>query len=263
MSEITYSRTSGSEVLPGTIAYIQARGDVPDAEKLDPAFRYDYDNATSEQRAEFNRLIKNSLTRPPSWLRFALASSAAHVYPYPGEAPELSGYPANGTLNFNLRQAALKLGIPLDNLMEELLNFSGLVQLVTLPVGTPMYRTVGLTVEGVIHGSVINKLLGNYWEPMCPSDYADESSWRAATAVLAEWNGDLGYVQVELSRPVTVLFGMASMQKIGRNGNAVLPGGGMQYYVPCLKDTDLVKSLTGRPLTEIIKKTEFGKRRHP
>lgn len=47
------------------------------------------------------------------------------------------------------------------------------------------------------------------------------------------------------------------MQKLPRQGSAALPGGGHQFFIPRLQDVDLVEPVRGRPLSEVIRRTEF------
>ncbi|MHB1702527.1 MAG: hypothetical protein ACYCSN_20830 [Acidobacteriaceae bacterium] len=262
MSGTTYSRTDGHAILPGTWAYVRARGDVPDAEKLPPQDRFDYDTATPEDRSAFMRLAMDHLTRPPEFLRFALANRDDVLPVYPGAVDGSSeGHVANGFLeNIDAARCAADLQISVDDLSGHLKNFAGAVQHTQLPVGTRIYRTIGLTTSLVAHGSVTNKLLGAWWESRCPSDYASIEEWRAKTAVLAEWNGDYGYIEVTLARPVFALYGAVGMQKLPRQGSAALPGGGHQFFIPRLRDSDLAEPVSGRPLIDVIRRTEIGAR---
>lgn len=259
MTGTTYSRTSGTALLPGTWAYIRARGDIPDAEKLAADERYSYDTASGQDRADFAAAALTVLLRPPAFLKFALATGADRVENYPGLVPETQGKPANGHLgNLPHLQACSALGISLDALKTELGKFSGLVTVMSLPVGSVIYRTVGLMADGAKYGSVTNRLLGGYWEPECPNNYPDEAAWRAATAVKAEWNGDHGHIEVTLKRPLVALFGVVGMQKVDRNDDVVLPGGGMQYFIPKLSEYDLNEPMAGVPIIQLIKPTLFG-----
>lgn len=261
MSGTTYSRTDGHASLPGAWAYVRARGDIPDADKLPPQDRFDYDTAKPEVRDAFVRLAMEPLTRPPEFLRFALANRDDPLSVYPGAAEASGGHTANGFLeNIDAERCAANLGISVDALHQQLKNFAGSVQHTLLPVGTRIYRTVGLTTVLVARGSVTNKLLGAWWEQRCPNDYASIEEWRANTAVLAEWNGDYGYIEVTLGRQAYALSGTVGMQKLPRQGSAVLPGGGHQFFIPRLQDADLVDPVSGRPLTDVIHRTEFGAR---
>jgi len=59
MSGMTYSRTSGYEILPGTWDYVRGRADIAETDKIEPADRYDFDTATNEQLTEFRRLAED------------------------------------------------------------------------------------------------------------------------------------------------------------------------------------------------------------
>ena len=260
MSRITYSRTAGCTVLPGTWDYMRARGDVPDADKLKPALRFAYDIATSDEQAEFKHAALMPLLTPPSFLRFTVATSAKAISSYPGLAPEIEGHLCNGFLLGQTHiNVALSLGISLSQLDLELGKFSGPVSMVFLPPNSKIYRSVGLLTGMAKYGCITNRLLASYWEQKCPSDYKDEAAWRAATVVKAEWNGNNGYLEVELSQPVLVLMGMVGMQKVDQNGDVVLPGGAIQFYIPRLSDSDLTLSLAGNSLVDVLKETAFGK----
>lgn len=170
-----------------------------------------------------------------------------------------TGKPANGFVaGFTEAVAATQLGISVDQLRIELAKFSGAVSLVQLIPGQKLFRSIGLTAQSAKYGSVTNQLLGHFWEETCPSHYTDEAQWRAATAVLAEWNGDYGYIEAQLKSPVVALVGEVGMQKLARQGDSVLAGGARQVYVPRLTDSSLVHPLTTRPLAEVIQPTRFG-----
>lgn len=259
MTSTTYSRTSGTAILPGTWAAIQRRGDVPAADKLDPAERFDYDTADQSVRDQFKQLARQPLTEPPPYLRFALSTNRDPVATYEGEGAG-GRHLANGHLvGMSETEAAMRLGIPERTLRDKLATFSGPVSLVMLPPGTEIYRTVGLTASeyGVDRGIVTNKLLGDFWEPSNPNDYQDIAEWREKTAVLAEWNGDYGHVAVRTSVAIPVLSGTVAEQPIHRDGHRVLPGGGLQYYIPNLTDHCLAEPVTGRPLQEVVRETRY------
>lgn len=263
MTSTTYSRTSGTAVLPGTWAEIQRRGDVPDADKLDPAERFDYDTADQSVRDRFKQLARQPLTEPPPYLRFALSTNRDPVATYEGEGAG-GRYVADGHLvGMSEKVAATRLGIPESTLRQKLATFTGPVTLVMLPPDTEIYRTVGLTASeySVDRGVVTNKLLGDFWEPSSPNDYQDIAEWREKTAVLAEWNGDYGHVAVRISKGITVLAGMVAEQQIHRDGHHVLPGGGFQYYIPNLTDDCLTEPVTGRPLQNVVRETRYRGRK--
>ena len=259
MTSTTYSRTSGSAVLPGTWAFVRNRHGIDPSQILDPAERYDYDTATDAIRDEFVRLAQQDLTEPPDFLRFALDMNDLPMGDYPGEGVA-GAHAAPGLLGGTAPEVVRKrLNISEQQLDDALATFSGDVRLVGIPAGTVIYRTVGLTAKerGVNHGSIINRLLGEFWEPDCPDNYEDVAAWRSATAVLAEWNGDYGHLEVKLKADVWVLAGTIAEQPIRRTGGKVLPGGGQQFYLPNLLDSALEDSLTGRPIRTLIKKTQF------
>ncbi|MFG6489617.1 hypothetical protein ACG04R_23275 [Roseateles sp. BYS78W] len=261
MAGTSYSRTAGHAILPGTWEFVRRRGNVPDSDLLDPAERYDYDTVNADKRAEFDRLAARDLTEPPEFLQFALANGRDALSDYPGAAPLGTGAVALDTFDPALvARAAAKFGMTAQKVEDELRKFSGAVQLVELLPGQELYRTVGLTATGALYGSVTNKILGNYWEPVCPDEYDDVGHWRASTAVLAEWNGDYGYVRVQLARPVAVLAGTVGQQDLNRQPGQVLPGGAQQFFIPRLVDADLVTPVTGQPLKNIIRRTVFGAR---
>lgn len=262
MTTTTYSRTSGTAILPGTWAYVRARGDIPAADILNPAERYDYDQADAQTREAFRALALAPLTEPPDFLRFALASNTTPLAHYEGEGPP-GAYVAPGVLaGATLEQAIATLGIDEATLQARLGTFAGPVTLAILPAGARVYRTVGLMASSyaVGMGVVTNKLLGDFWEPVSPNGYEDVGQWRSTTAVLAEWNGDFGHIEVCLAAEVPALVGTVAQQKIQRDGHHVLPGGGQQYCIPNLTDADLTEPLTGRPLKEIIRETRYGGR---
>lgn len=259
MAGTTYSRTSGHAILPGTWDYIRSRSDIPDAQRLAPSDRYNYDTVSAGEREAFIRLALQELTTPPDFLKFALAAGTDSLTPYPGEADVSAGKPADGSIaGFTQTAAAAQLGISVDQLQIELAKFSGPVSLVFLVPGQKLYRSVGLTAQATTYSSVTNALLGNYWEESCPSNYADEAQWRSATAVLAEWNGDYGYIEAELAKPIAALIGVVGMQKLARQGNSVLAGGAKQVYVPRLTDSNLVHPIASGRLIDVIKPTRFG-----
>lgn len=259
MTSTSYSRTNGSAVLPGTWAYVRNRGDIPDADKLDPAERYNYDQSDQSVRDQFQALALQPLTQPPAFLRFALGMNSDPLAHYEGEG-DPGRFAAPGQLaGISNTEAAGLLGISEDTLQDKLGTFSGAVTLAKLPAGTVIYRTVGLTASGysVSHGLVTNKLLGDFWEPCSPNIYADINKWRSATAVLAEWNGDYGHIAVQLAKEVTVLTGTVGEQPINRTGHKVLPGGGQQHYIPNLTDADVTEPLSGRALQDVILETRY------
>lgn len=259
MTGLTYSRTAGKEILTGTWDYVRNRYGKYSKELLDPAYRYTYDTASAEEREQFDQLAAQPLTKPPRFLVFDLAASGEHIKVYQGEADQNVGHPADGRVEqMSLVSAAALLSISVNALEGELKKFSGVVTVISLPAGSVLYRTIGLTSKNARYGSVTNALFSNYWEAKCPSSYPSIEAWRAATAVMREWNGDFGYLKVVLARPVVMLSGIAAMQKIAREGNKVLPGGAHQYFIPHLSDQDLTEPLIGRPLEEIIFQTRFG-----
>lgn len=260
MTTTTYSRTSGTAILPGTWAYVQNRGDIPNADKLNPAERYDYDQAKQDVRDQYKALAMQPLTEPPAFLRFALGTNSDPLAAYDGEGNP-AGFAGPGTLaGISVTDAAARLSISEDRLINKLGTFTGPVILAILPKGTLIYRTVGLATSdyGVNHGLVTNGLLGDFWEPTSPNIYADVAEWRSKTAVLAEWNGDYGHIVVCLAADVPVLTGTVGEQRIGRDGHKVLPGGGKQHYIPNLTDAHVTEPLAGRALKDIIQETLYG-----
>lgn len=259
MSGTTYSRTSGHAILPGTWAWIKGRGDIPDADKLSPSERYDYDTAGLRERETFRHVAMDVRTAPPDFLRFALSKSGDALAVYEGEGPSGAHVGSGILVGMSGGEAAARLGVSKSELDDALRNFSGDVTLVVLPAGTEIYRTVGLTANpsALAHGWITNKLLGTYWEAASPDSYASLGEWRASMAVLAEWNGDYGYVAVRLGIDVPVLSGTVAEQRINRAGHGVLPGGGHQYFIPHLQENQLAESISGRTLQEIIRETTF------
>lgn len=259
MSGTTYGRTGGRRYLPGTWAYVRKMAAIPDDEKITPIERFDYDTATDEARAQFNALAMAPATTPPAFLRFAKAESAMHLTRYPGETDASRGFAASGFLTgLSIREACDFLRISPERLLSELTTFHGEVTPTLLPSDTLLYRTVGLTAKAAPYGGVTNLLLGTYWDLRHPNTYRDLAEWRASVAVLAEWNGDLGYVEAKLAMPVAALVGRVGMQKIPRHGNGVLPGGGQQVFVPSLTNAQLATPIAQRPLGEVIRETRFG-----
>ncbi|MHB1702117.1 MAG: hypothetical protein ACYCSN_18680, partial [Acidobacteriaceae bacterium] len=98
MSGTTYSRTDGHAILPGTWAYVRSRGDVPNADVLPAHLRFDYDTCSSEQKQAFAQQASIPLTKPPDFLRFALATGRDALESYPGATSPDRGHAAGGTL---------------------------------------------------------------------------------------------------------------------------------------------------------------------
>lgn len=258
MSGATYSRTSGSAVLPGTWKAVLARHPRYVAASHE---RLSWDAASDDQRAEFTRLASSPLTTPPEFLRFNLAPGPYPPGSYPGAVPETEGAAADGYLEgMSFDVATQRLGIDKARLEKELSNFSGPVRVIKLPRGAKIYRTVGLTADSVSYGSVTNKILGGYWEPTCPSRYDSLEQWRQAMAVLAEWNGDYGYLEVELDGELTVLSGTVGRQIVDVVRKEVLPGGGDQYFIPDVARQlpDLEDWVQRTPLNQLLQPTRFG-----
>ena len=260
MSGTTYSRTDGHAILPGTWAYVRSRGDVPQADILPAHLRFDYDICSVEQKHAFVRQASMPLTTPPDFLRFALAAGQDALESYPGATSPERGHAAGGALiAVTEADCADEIGISVDHLRRVIGTFSGEVHLIEVKRGITIYRSVGLTANhAAAQGAVTNVLLGRFWDTKSPNAYASEAEWRAHTAVLAEWNGDYGHLKVTLARPIKALSGLVGMQKLPRQGSAVLPGGGHQIFISHLDDADLVVPIGGRPLVEIIQPTQFG-----
>ncbi len=200
----TYSRTSGAGILPGTWQAVLAR--YP-GQRLTPQERLSWDAATDSDRAEFLRLAALPLTRPPAFLRFDLAANPYAPWQYPAAVPATQGMPSDGHLRGGQSpaEAATLLGISEDRLAMELAKFHGPVDVIKLLPGQKLYRTVVLTAKTTRYGSVTNRILGDYWESNSPNIHPSLDAWRRATAVLAEWNGDYGYLEVTLEREIVVL----------------------------------------------------------
>lgn len=258
-SGTTYSRTSGTAILPRTWKAVQAKHPT---QLLESHERTSWDAVSEAERKQFIALALQKLTEPPDFLAFDLAKNPYAAGQYPAAVPAAQGFPANGYLapGQSLKSAASQLGISEDQVRKELSKFSGPVSVVKLLPPTKIYRTVGLTANSVSYGSVTNQILGSYWEPVCPSDYPTIDAWRQATAVLAEWNGDYGYVEVILDRELTVLSGTTGMQWVDSANNLVLPGGGQQYFVPNMASQlpELAQRVAAEPLTSLIQPTRFG-----
>jgi len=258
VSGATYSRTAGSAALPGTWQAVLDRypGYVPA-----PHERLSWDEASDDERSKFTRLASAPLTTPPDFLRFNLAPGPYPDGGYPGAVAEAQGLPANGYLEgMSPQRAAQALGIDETRLERELSKFSGPVHVVKLPRGAKIYRTVGLTAASVTYGGVTNKILGDYWEPAQPNRHASLTQWRQALAVLAEWNGDYGYLEVELEGELTVLSGKVGRQIVDAVRKEVLPGGGDQYFIPDVgrQLPDLETFVQRMPLAKLLKQTLFG-----
>lgn len=255
MSLSSYPRTDGLGVLAATFEAVRKFQAIPADEVLDPAERLSYWSATHEERRQFDELAANELTRPPEFLQFSLAALLPGEEPphCAGEAPRAEGLPPTGSMSSELvERAAREIGMSPEAILAELTKFSGPVQLVVLPAGKTLYRTIGLTTGSASHGTITNKLLGPYWEPVCPREHGDISTWRAKTAVLPQWNGDWGYIEVTLKKDVTALQGMVAMQPLGGSGDRVLPGGGQQIYLPQLRADWVTQDPASLPLSTLI-----------
>ena len=258
MSGTTYSRTTGHAILAGTWEYIRRRGDIPEPDLLSPSERYDYDTVSASARTEFIKLAQRELTKPPDFLKFCLAVGTDPLVSYPGEVDASLGKVADGYLSgITLQKASEVFKLSQDDMLIELAKFSGPVVLTRTDPLQKFYRSIGLTAGSTSFDSVTNPLLGKYWGS-CPNIYKDEAEWRAATAVMAEWNGDYGYIEIEISKPVVALVGMVGMQKLARQGNSVLPGGSIQFFIPNLTDGDLLQPISSQSLVDVIKPTRFG-----
>lgn len=262
VSSTTYSRSDGSAILLGTYQYVRARTDILDADKLASSDRYTFDTCTDEERQAFIWAATNPQFEPPAFLRFNLADGLDPVLPYPGAVDYDEGWATTGVLEMAqpVEQIAASMGITVSKLTEILYTFSGGVGLVRLEPGTSIYRTIGLTASShslSTPGTITNRILHEFWEPSSPNKYKNEADWRAKTAVKAEWNGDYGHVRFTLKREVLAMMGLVGMQKIARNGNAILPGGAIQYFIPNLTGEDIVESIDV-PLKNLILETKFG-----
>jgi hypothetical protein len=262
MSGTSYSRTDGIAILPGTYAFVRTRRDIHDADKLPANQRYSYDTCTNDEREAFDLIASAAKFEPPSYIKFDLAKGSDPIFNYPGATDPSQGFIAGGEFHEgdSRRDMAHRLGISEEALAHELSKFSGKVTLVLLPKGRVIYRTIGLTASKHslgLHGSITNKILHTYWEPTSPNKYVDEAHWRAKTAVKAEWNGDYAQVRLTLKQDVLVLSGRVGMQKIDRNGDAVLPGGAVQYFIPNLTSSYIVENLDA-PLKTLLVETTFG-----
>lgn len=272
-SGATYVRTSGSEVLGLTWQAVQARGDIDPITLLSPEQRTSYDAGSRQARLAFRDAVLRRMTQPPAFLRFDLANGPDLIAAYPGacSAGDSRTKAQDGkVVNFDRtvqrirdaisiqRGVAAAMAFDAKRLRDELVKFSGMVSVDTLEAGQRLFRTVGLTAKSAEHyGSITNRLLGDYWELTPPGQFECIDEWRANTAVLWEWNGDHGHLMVTLKRPVLALVGMVSHQPLGR-GDWVLPGGGMQVFVPAISDDDLLNPISARPLSEVILETRFG-----
>jgi hypothetical protein len=261
MSGTSYSRTDGTAILPGTYEYVRARGDIPDADKLPANERYTYDTCTPDERQAFDLKASTMQFEPPSYIKFDLAQGSDPIFNYPGATDSSHGLKAGGEFydGDSPKDMASRLRISVEQLTVELGKFSGKVALELLPKGRVIYRTIGLTASYSLgpHGSITNKILSTYWEPTSPNKYADEAHWRAQTAVKAEWNGDYAHVKLTLNQDVLVLSGKVGMQKIERSGDAVLPGGATQYFIPNLNSSHIEESLDA-PLKTLLLETKYG-----
>lgn len=256
---LTYSRTSGADILPLTWEAVRNRHP---HQCLEPHERTSWDASTPAQRENFVALANQKLTVPPEFLRFDLAKNPYAAGKYPAAVQSSYGHRANGHLapGQSIDTAAYQLGISHKQLVEELAKFSGQVSVIKLLAPMKLYRTVGLTASSVAYGAVTNQILGSYWEPVCPSDYPSVQAWRQATAVLAEWNGDFGYIEVVLDREITVLSGTVGMQFVDCAHDLVLPGGGHQYFVPNMAAQlpELAQRIASEPLASLLMPTRFG-----
>ena len=270
MTSMSYSRSAGHAILAGTWEAVKARRDIPDTSKLDPAERYTYDTASPSDKLKFIALSLQEQNQPPDFLRFSLATNKEPIENYPGQAAS-STFIANGHLlgaTAEMQIKALTGRVGSDGMVRllsdpewlgrELAKFHGPVTILLLLSSTKIYRTVGLIANehGLLHGVITNKLLGDYWEAQAPGQYLDVNEWRAKTAVLAEWNGDYGHIEVTLKQDLYVLYGLVAQQKIDRGDGHVLPGGGSQYFIPEIKDNMLVEKMD-RPIRQVIQETKY------
>jgi len=258
-SGTTYSRTSGTAILPQTWETIRSRHP---GQALKPHERTSWDEKSAADREQFLQLALQDRTRPPDFLAFNLANDPYGPGQYPAAVPEEKGFPATGHLGLGQSHStvATQLGITERQLSEALSNFSGQVSVIKLLAGSKIYRTVGLTANYIGHGAVTNQILGPYWEPRCPSEYASIDSWRQAMAVLAEWNGDYGYIEVTLDNDLVLLSGQTGMKVVDAVNRDVLPGGGQQYFVPGIAQQlpGLASRIATEPLATLIQPTRFG-----
>jgi len=99
--------------------------------------------------------------------------------------------------------------------------FASMPQPVSLPPGTKLYRVIGSD----------DTAAGSYWSTEPPP--ANESTWRAGSAVKDDWNGDGGYVEstVPAGEPLNAWGGPAGPQPASVDGYT-LPGGQNQIWVP-------------------------------
>ena len=260
MSGLTYSRTSGTLILPGTWEAVQAFHGQDSVIPVED--RLSWDEATTEQRHLFTQLATQQRLRPPRFLRFNLASTAGtSLSAYPGAGPRSLGRRSDGFLSqASEKDACERLGLLPARLAQELGKFSGPVALKLLPEGQKIYRTVGLIALNAAYGAVTNKLLGEYWEPHPPSVHPSIEAWRAATAVKAEWNGDYGYLEVTLPVPVWALVGATGMQVVDADRDLALPGGGEQIFIPELPKAApaVAERVASTALVDLLLETRFA-----
>lgn len=89
---------------------------------------------------------------------------------------------------------------------------------ITIRAGTKIYRIVGL-----------DNFKGCYWLNSLPSS---ELAFRKDYAVSKGWNGNGGYIEIEVSTDILAYEGIAIGQEISGKKKYILRGGGTQIWFP-------------------------------
>lgn len=268
MAGTTYSRTSGQVILESTK---KAAAALFPGQSIDWSAKIEQEaylgtGADPESRQYFSEALKKSHGEPPAFLKFAVAKSVSVGVLPPSATPAGQAQLNDARMSeAKIQEAAQALGIDIEGLKRELKNFSGEVVLFPIKAGTVLYRTVGLIAPEKSGGYCTNALDGAYWENRCPNSYSSVDEWRAATAVLPEWNGDMGHVKFTFTKDVYALYGDVKAQRLtigdskDLSEDMFLPGGGKQYYIPNLSQQDPgARSLIESKLSDVIHETIFG-----
>ena len=100
---------------------------------------------------------------------------------------------------------------------KDLKNFKT-IRPITINAGTKIYRLIGL-----------DNFKGGYWLKNIPSS---ELAFRRDYAVRNDWNGNGGYIEIEVKTEILAYEGQAIGQKVVVDKTYVLSGGATQMWVP-------------------------------
>ncbi len=100
---------------------------------------------------------------------------------------------------------------------DELNNFKD-INRIRIKAGTKIYRIIGL-----------DNFRGNYWLKTVPRS---ELEFRRDYAVLKNWNGNGGYIEIEVKTEILAYEGSAFFQKVTLGKTYILQGGCTQIWFP-------------------------------